>query len=207
MLTVPSLTQVTATKTHKYNVSSNLVIRCKTQVVRFQKSTGGNGTTQNVSLNFTPKAIQIFFDGSTADNTVSAHYQWIQGFSDGTNNACVCIASEDNSALSNTSYTYRSDSCFIKTDDANNNTLLVRGSAAFSTNQVTFTWTTNNSDATYITLVAYGGSGNTHAKVNTVQVNATATGTINYTELVFNPSDNNSVLFYTCTAFYEYRTK
>ena len=59
------LSKVSTPKTHKYNVTSALVGDTKTQVVRFQKSTGGNGTTQDVTLNFTPIAIQLFSDAST----------------------------------------------------------------------------------------------------------------------------------------------
>ena len=129
-----------------------------------------------------------------SDNSVAANYLQIHGFSDGTNNASTCITSLDGVGSGYTGYTYRNDSCYVRIVETAQ-TLGCRGSAAFFTNKVTFTWTVNDANANYITLIAYGGDGITNAKVNTVQVGTTGTGTVNYTGLGFNPSDGKSVIF------------
>ena len=52
--------------------------------------------------------------------------------------------------------------------------------------------------ATYIHLIAYGGADITNAKVNTVDIGTTSTGTSDYTGLGFNPTADKAVLFTAC---------
>jgi hypothetical protein len=170
----------------------------ETQVVRFTKdATNVDGATQDVNLNFTPKAILVFSDGNTADNSVSAHFQWCQGFSDGTNHACNTIVSDDADAASDNCMSTRNDSVFVRLlEDFTTLSVESRATCAFATNKVTFTWVVNDAVATRITLVAYGGSDITHAKVNTVDIANAGTGLTDYTGLGFNPAGGgHSVLF------------
>lgn len=168
----------------------------QTQVVRFQKdSSGTNGVTQDVNLNFTPKAIIVYSDCGTANDTVSAHYQWSQGFSDGTNHACVTSTSDDADNSADTEVVHTNDSVYVRMNETNNANVVERATVAFSTNKVTFTWVVNSTAATYIHMKAFGGSDITNVKVNTVQNGATGTGTKDYTGLGFDPTDTNSVLF------------
>lgn len=171
----------------------------QTQVVRFQKSTGANGTTQDVNLNFTPKAIIVISYGGTLDaNNTTAQYQQCVGFSDGTNHACFCIGSDDGSAAADTGRIHSNADVFIRVSEDNPaNTVICRGSVAFATNKVTFTWTLNDVSATRITVWAFGGDDITNVKVNTVDINETVNGaTEDYTGLGFTPSGNgNTALF------------
>jgi hypothetical protein len=170
----------------------------KNQVVRFQKdTTGTTNATQDVALNFTPKALMVFSDGNTADNTLSAHFQWIQGFSDGTNHACILVSSED--AVVSSSDTYRShrNDCVYVHRNVATGTVDQVATCTFGTNKVTFTWTTNDTQATYITLVAYGGGAITNVKVNTVTVAKSGTGTQDYTGLGFNPAGSGASVLMT----------
>ena len=185
----------TTFKTHKFDTI--VVLTALTQVVRFQKdATGVNGATQDVSLSFTPKAILVFSDGGSLDNTVAAHYQWIQGFSDGTTHASVVAGTRDAQATTLAGRTLRTDSVFVRLDEAApSTTVKVRASCSFGTNKVTFTWNVNDGVATYITMWAFGGTAITNAKVNTVDVGRTTAGTQNYTGLGFTPTSGNAALF------------
>jgi concanavalin A-like lectin/glucanase superfamily protein len=183
-----------ALKTHKFStVTANVL----TQVVRFQKnSSGTNGVTQDVSLSFTPKAILVFSDGNTANNTISAHYQWIQGFADGTRNVCTAGASKDNSADSLAGGTIRNDSVFVRLSETSPTTVIQsRASCTFGTNKVTFTWVVNDTAATWITVWAIGGTGILNTKTDVIDIGTTSTGTKDYTGLGFTPVTGKSVLF------------
>ena len=172
-----------------------MVVEC--QVVRFQKdSSGTTNATQDVNLNFTPKAIIVFSEGNNADNTVSTHYQWGQGFSDGTNHACFAAVSDDADAAGDTAKSYRNDSVFVRLNESFTTiTIQSRATCAFATNKVTFTWVVNDTTATYLTLYAFGGDDITNAKVATVDVGRNTAGTQNYTGLGFNPAAGEAVLF------------
>lgn len=176
------------------------------QVQRVQKITaGGNGATQDVTFSFTPKAIMVVSDGSTADNTFSNNYQWIQGFSDGTNHACVAIWQADNDSRSvgsgsNAGRIHRNNAVFTRisggadTNPSENS----RASCSFSTNKVTLTWDLLDATATYLTIIAFGGTDITNAKVATPTVGTTSTGTRDYTGLGFDVTGPNGILFTIC---------
>ena len=166
-----------------------------TQVIRFTKEvTGVTNVTQDVALNFTPKAIIVFSDCDTVDVTVTAHYQWSQGFSDGTTHACVTITSDDADAAADTQMVH-AGSVYVRMNEISNASVLERATCSFITNAVRFTWAVASTTATRICMWAIGGDDITNVKVNTVDVGTTGTGTVNYTGLGFNPVDGESVLF------------
>jgi hypothetical protein len=168
-----------------------------TQVTSFVKSTGANGTTQDVALNFTPKAIIVYSSNSTT-TALANEYSWSHGFSDGTNHAAMAIHSDDGSNTSDSGRIHSNADVYIKLDEATpTTTVTCRGSVAFQTNNLRFTWTVNDAVATRITVIAYAGSDITGVKVNTVNINETVnSATEDYTGLGFTPNgDNNTALF------------
>jgi hypothetical protein len=166
------------------------------QVVRFQKdATDVDNATQDVNLNFTPKAIIVYSDCNSADNTASAHYQVSIGFSDGTNSAVMVATSDDADAAADVQRYYNTNGVYLRMLETTNSTIEERATVAFGTNKVTFTWAVNSAQASYINLIAFGGNDITNAKVNTVDVGRATAGTQDYTGLGFNPTDNNSILF------------
>ena len=169
----------------------------ESQVIRFTKdSSGTTNATQDVNLNFTPKAIRLFSDGGTTDATVSAEYQYIEGFSDGTNQACVSCGSVDAAGASVTGRIQHDNSVFVRlSQTVPNTTTASRATCVFATNKVTFTWAVNDAVATRITMWAIGGDDITSVKVSTVDTGRNTAGTQNYTGLGFNPADSTSVLF------------
>jgi hypothetical protein len=168
-----------------------------TQVTSFVKSTGANGTTQDVALNFTPKAIIVYSNNSTT-TALANEYSWSHGFSDGTNHAAMAIHSDDGSNTSDAGRIHSNADVYIKLDEATpTTTVRCRGSVAFQTNNLQFTWTVNDAVGTRITVIAFGGSDITGVKVNTVNINETVnSATEDYTGLGFTPNgDNNTALF------------
>jgi hypothetical protein len=189
-------TPVSTTKTHKYHIQ----VKTVTQVVRFQKSTGANGTTQDITLNFTPKAIIVFSANGTSDGSAEAYFQESIGFSDGTNHAGYVNASRDAVGPSTTGRIHYTGSIWAKLSDTVPTGVIAAATCAFSTNKVTFTWYLNDAVATDITLWAFGGDDITDAKVNTVSIGRTTAGTQNYTGLGFDPTgDGKSALFMLAT--------
>jgi hypothetical protein len=173
------------------------------QVIRFDKSTGANGTTQDVAVNFTPKAIILMSDGGAGtDDIPEAQFQLCIGFSDGTNHAATGIGSEDNAAASDAGRIHSNADVFIRlSETAPTTTVVCRGSCVFQTNNVQFTWTVNDAVATKITMWAFGGDDIIGVKVNTVNVNETVDGnTEDYTGLGFTPQgDGHTALFFMST--------
>ena len=167
----------------------------KSQVIRFQKSTGVAGTNQIVNLNFTPKAVIVYSSGGTSDGTADAHWQYIQGFSDGTNYACIATSSEDAAAAADSARYHSNSVAFLQQNTATPATTTSIGYCVFASNKVIWTWSINDAVATDITIWAFGGKDITDAKVNTVDINRTTAGDQNYTGLGFNPADDTSVLF------------
>lgn len=166
------------------------------QVTRFQKnSSGTNGVTQDVSLNFTPKAIIVFSPSHTADDSFAEVAAPSYGFSDGTNHACFSVRSEDNQVTSDTGGSHRTDAVIGMQHSTTPANVLVRGSCAFITNGVRFTWDINDTNALWIYVIAFGGSDITNVKVNTVDIGTTGTGTADYTGLGFTPVAGESILF------------
>jgi hypothetical protein len=170
------------------------------QVTSFTKdSTGVNGATQDVTLNFTPKAIIVFSPSITngAGDTFQEVFAPSYGFSDGTNQACWTVRSEDAQATSDTGGSHRTDAVIGMQNATTPATVQVRGSVAFGTNKVTFTWTVNDANALHIYVIAFGGTDITNAKVNTVSTGRTTTGTQDYTGLGFNPTGSGESILFT----------
>ena len=142
----------------------------KTQVVRFQKSTGASGITQDVALNFTPKAIIVFSANGTVDGTSEAYMQESLGFYDGTTMASYVVSSRDAVGPTHAGRIHFNDRIWCKTFPTSPQTIEAYATCVFGTNKVTFTWTLNDAVATDITIWAFGGAGITGAKVNTVDV-------------------------------------
>jgi hypothetical protein len=184
---------VRLTKTHKFNLTGSPVF---TQVVRFQKNASGTaGATQEITLNFTPKAIQVISINSATDSSVTSQYHYSHGFSDGTNHSCVASFSKDAQTTSATSRSFRTDAVIAKMNETTHTNLATRASVIFGTNKVTFTWDVNDTSADWIIIYAVGGEGITNAKVATVSVGRTTTGVQSYTGLGFNPVQDESVIF------------
>ena len=157
-------------------------------------TTGTDGQTQDLNLNFTPKAIYVISNCNTINNTTTANAYYSVGFSDGTNQACTSFASPDNRSTGIVAMSHRTDSVFC---DVNPNfSLYNSASVTFATNKVVFTWNVMDTQADQNLIVfAIGGSDITNVKVNTVDVGRTTTGTQDYTGLGFTPTAGNSILF------------
>jgi hypothetical protein len=171
------------------------------QVIRFQKDTSTlANATQDVNLNFTPKALIALSDSTTTNNAFTDHMSMMIGFSDGTNHAASWYGSDDGDATADTGRGYYNDAIIairspVNAGNAANVTL--KGTVAFSTNKATFTWVTNEAVQYYICLIAIGGADITNAKVNTVidNIGASTTGTRDYTGLGFTCEDQKAILF------------
>ena len=166
----------------------------QTQVVRFNKSTGASGTTQDVALNFTPKAIIVFSHASANDASAVATYINIIGFSDGTNQICQSLSSDDASAAGDAARVIEGGRVWVKLGSDNPFVKDAHGTCVFITNGVRFTWTLNDAIASIITIWAIGGD-EISAKVNSEVIGRTTVGSRDYTGLGFNPSDGHSALF------------
>lgn len=195
----PLFFEVSATRTHKYNVAGSPPdVDC--EVKRFTKETSGtNGATQDVTFSFTPKAMLLFSEGSTADNSFADHYSFCTGFSDGTTSVCVAGRSEDNVTTSDSDRAARNDAIYVKLSETTGSDI-VRGSVAFSTNKATFTWSLNNTEAINLCVIAYGGDDIANVKAVARTVGTTSTGVQSYTDLSFTPSDTDSIIFLAGTA-------
>jgi hypothetical protein len=166
------------------------------QTIRFQKEVSGvAGVTQDVALNFTPKAIILYSTGGTTNDIGAAGYQTCIGFSDGTNHTCWTDTSVDNAAAANVANTHRNDSVLVITTPGTPGTTIVRGTCIFQTNNVRFTWAVNNTAGYFIHMMAIGGADITNVKVAAVDAGRNTAGTQDYTGLGFNPSNGTSVLF------------
>lgn len=168
------------------------------QVVNFTKETSGTpGVTQDVNLNFTPKAIRVISNGDTANDTAAANYMYCEGMSDGTNHACLTGTSRDNTPAGAGSRIHRQDAVLVIQTTAASppNAVVVQGTCSFSTNKVTFTWGTNTTSAYRIKLIAFGGDDITNTKVLNTTINIAAPGNQDYTGLGFTVTDDNGVAF------------
>ena len=165
-------------------------------VVTFAKdATNVDGATQVVQLSIDPKAVILVSDGNTLSNTISDHYQFIYGYSDGTNHACVSYTSDDADAAADVAGIHRNDAIYSRLDEVDNATESARATITFLNKSVRVTWTVNDSVATLITLYVFGGDDIKNVKVNTVTIGSVGTGVKNYTGLGFNPEGAWHTLF------------
>lgn len=157
-------------------------------VIRFVKdATNVDGATQVVPLSIDPRAVILVSDGNTLSNTISDHYQFIYGMSDGVNHASISYTSDDADAAADAAGIHRNDAIFSRLDEVDNATEVARASCRFGNKSITFTWTVNDAVASLITLYVFGGDDITKVKVATTTVGSAGTGTKNYTGLGFNP--------------------
>lgn len=164
------------------------------QVVRIQKNNSGtNGATQDINLNFTPKGAIFMSEGNNVDNTFSDQYLLSYGYSNGSNNRCMCGASEGPNASSDSRQSIRNDSC-IAFLSLVSDTLLSSATATFTTNKITLTWDLNDTTNPYIIVIAFGGSDITNVAVNDGVTGRTSTGTTDYTNVGFTPTEDNSIV-------------
>jgi hypothetical protein len=194
IVSVAGTSTVSTTKTHKWDVTGGTA-PVLTQVIRVQKTaTSSNGATQDVTFNFTPKAIIVWSAGETQTAIMTTYFVNVLGFSDGTNDASTCIIGEHGQSTTDSRRGHRSDSVFHLLSTSTND-IVMRASVTFSSNTVTLTWDLNSADQPYLNILALGGDDITNAKVNTVQVARSSTGTQDYTGLGFTPVSGESVLF------------
>src|SRR5687767_339910 len=164
------------------------------QVISVTKeTTGTNGVTQDVTTTFTPKAAIVISDGGSAAS--SSHFQRSIGFSDGINQSVVSVCSLDNAAAASTARIHKDGRVYIRLSTSTPTNIVAEGSIVFGTNKVTFTWNDNETAATKLTLIVFGGADITDAKVDTVSVGRSSAGTQDYTCLGFTPESTKSVLF------------
>lgn len=169
------------------------------QVATLTKPTSGSdGATQDLNLNFTPKAIYVISAShvlSDTSGTIGNHAYYSIGFSDGTNQACVGYATADGTTAGQALMSHRTDSVYCNLD-TNALSLTNRASVIFATNKVTFTWdvmdTLSNCN---LIVLAFGGADITNVKVGTASIGRTTIGTQDYTGLGFTPTTANSILF------------
>ena len=166
------------------------------QVATLTKPTSGtDGQTQDLNLNFTPKAIYVISSSNALNDTATAHAHYSVGFSDGTNDTCTAIHSIDASTVAFVCMSHRTDSVFCQVESADFS-VLNKASVTFATNKVTFTWDVMDTVANVnLIVLALGGADITNVKVGTASVGRTTTGTQDYTGLGFTPADADSILF------------
>ena len=137
----------------------------ETQVGSFTKdNTGINGATQDVTLNFTPKAVIVWAQyRATAYTDADGDMVQSVGFTDGTNHGSVSSNNLDNNGtmncVSNTSATYT-----IVFPNFTGG-YYAYGTVTFGTNKFTVTWNLNDFAPTIIHYIAYGGDEVTGAEV------------------------------------------
>ena len=115
-----------------------MAVEC--QVATLTKPTSGtDGATQDLNLNFTPKAIYVISNAGQLNDTAVGTGHYSIGFSDGTNDACVSANYLDNSATAFSATAHMANGVYCDFDVAGS-TILNRASVTFATNKVTFTW-------------------------------------------------------------------
>ena len=166
------LAQVNATRIHKFDI---LTTTAKTEVIRFNKSTSlSTPVAQEITFSNTPQAIIVWSNGSTSsDNSFDNNYHVYYGFSDGTRHACISAIARDNLTTSDTFSGHKSNRV-ISMMNTTIGTVSAEATVSFSTNKATFSWTTNDSRAVPIFVMAIYGV--TDACVQTYQFGTTSTG-------------------------------
>jgi hypothetical protein len=156
----------------------------------FDKST--NTTTpvdQSVSWaspNFTPKLLRLSVSNQTAHGTSSTVGETIAvGFTDGTNERCVAVQSEEAVGTTNCSRIC-SDTKLLEIYDDAGSLLAECDFKSFDSKGFTITWTTNNAVALKIHYWAVGGSDITDVAVTDFTLN-TGTGSQAVSSLSFQP--------------------
>lgn len=128
-------------------------------------STGTDGATNVVTTSFQPKAIIMWASKlATSDVITGGHCIFSYGFSDGSNHRSVAVRHEDAVARSDSLHTTRNDA-IITLMDPGSSGILARGSIVFNANDFTVTWDLNDTVATRVHYIIYGGTDITGVQV------------------------------------------
>jgi len=128
--------------------------------------TGTDGATDVVSTGFQPKAIIIWgVLQQTTDNQNAGDASHSLGFSDGTNSRCADIRSEDVVARSDYLRSTNNDAVLGFLNPGGTG-FLTKGSVVFNAADFTITWDINNTDASRIHYIIYGGADITGVQVS-----------------------------------------
>lgn len=158
----------------------------------FTKETSNvDGTDQTVTLSngsLTPKVLWLWSTGQTSNAAYAEDWMVSFGFSDGTNDACVAGAAEDNETTSDTGGIIRNDSvCVIL--DATTTPTTINAQAdvvSFSAGQFVLNWAVSDAVASIIHYMVIGGTDITNVKVTSHLLGPTAgTGNESFTGVGF----------------------
>jgi len=143
--------------------------------------TGGNGTTQDVTTGFTPKAIIMWSENETTaneENSDSVDTGYSFGVSDGTNHRCAATASDDGNASGDAHGVLRNNAVWGSIVSGDSNSTRARASIAFGTNKFTMTYDIQSTETTIIHYKIIGGADLTDIEAGTFTT-PTSTGTQN----------------------------
>ena len=126
------------------------------EVGTFTKTTAGAPTTDVVSTGFTPKAVIIWGNlGDTSEAERDGDIQQSTGWSDGTNDRCIAMFDEDE-AVAEVAQRYFATAKSIVFINAT--VAVVEGDIDFNASDFTVNWSVNDSTASRIHYIVYGGA-------------------------------------------------
>lgn len=145
----------------------------------FAKETSNvDGTDQTINLansSLTPKVLWLWTTGQTANATYDTHYMVSYGFSDGTNDACQTMVSEDGVGTSDAGGVIRNDSCLcIQNVNTPTTTEAKADVVSFNAGNFILNWAVSDANATIIHYMVAGGTDITNVKVTQHGVPAAA---------------------------------
>lgn len=158
-------------------------------------TTGTSNVSQEINITgvtSTVKCLWLYAIPVTANNTYNNGFSWSYGFSDGTDDACVAAAAQDNVTTSACGAVIRSDNVICLLDPASPQTVLCRATVtSFDSDGVTLNWVVNNNQAYIIHGMVIFGTDFTNVKVvnTSLEAGGGGTGTENYTGFGFSGGD------------------
>ncbi len=162
-------------------------------------STGTDGATQDVTVGFDPKGLIIFgTKNKTSEGDARATNCASIGFcDDADNNRTIGCQNEDNVGSSDCRKTQRDDAVLVFLTDSTA-TVESQASCTLETAKFTLTWDTNDTNATLLHWMAFGGSDITGTQVGTFNKTTASAPVVQSVTLdadCQNASDDNAVLF------------
>jgi hypothetical protein len=155
-----------------------------------QLSNSGTGTQDFThGESWTPKvAIFQWNRANTSTDTFQEHCSYGKGFTDGTNERCVAIASEDNQARSDTARIQRNDAviCALSPTGTVTSVDAVASFSSWLSNGIRINWTDAPSAQFYVSVLLLGGNDITNTEVGTIMTTST-TGDKSITSLSWQP--------------------
>ena len=158
----------------------------------FVKETSNvDGTDQTVTLtnsSLTPKVLWLWTTGQTSNAAYAENWMVSYGYSDGTNDACIAGASEDNETASDSGGIIRNDACCVILDAATTPTTINAQADVVSFNAGNFVlnWAVSDAIGSIIHYMVAGGTDITNVKVTSHAVPAGAgTGNESFTGVGF----------------------